>query len=123
MESSKRHTAVQARDEVHQGRWRLRFIWRRQCDADRNPRALAPGHQCLLVRLPKTGAVLLTGDAVHTRPNWDSHRVPERNFNVSQSLAALDRMAMVLKEHKAQLWIGHEPSEVPLRKYAPAYYD
>ena len=83
----------------------------------------SPGHQCLLVRLPKTGAVLLTGDAVHTRANWDSHRVPERNFNVSQSLAALDRMAMVLKERKAQLWIGHEPSEVPLRKYAPAYYD
>jgi N-acyl homoserine lactone hydrolase len=83
----------------------------------------SPGHQCLLVRLPKTGAVLLTGDAVHTRANWDSHRVPERNFNVPQSLAALDRMATVLKEHKAQLWIGHEASEVPLRKYAPMYYD
>ena len=83
----------------------------------------SPGHQCLLVRLPKTGAVLLTGDAVHTKANWDSHRVPERNFNVPQSLAALDRMAMVLKENNAQLWIGHEPSEVPLRKYAPAYYD
>lgn len=83
----------------------------------------SPGHQCLLVGLPKTGAVLLTGDAVHTRANWDSHRVPERNFNVPQSLAALDRMATVLKEHKAQLWIGHEASEVPLRKYAPTYYD
>jgi glyoxylase-like metal-dependent hydrolase (beta-lactamase superfamily II) len=83
----------------------------------------SPGHQCLLVRLAKTGAVLLTGDAVHTKANWDNHRVPERNFNVSQSLAALDHMAMVLKEHKAQLWIGHEPSEVPLHKYAPAYYD
>jgi glyoxylase-like metal-dependent hydrolase (beta-lactamase superfamily II) len=83
----------------------------------------SPGHQCLLVRSPKTGAVLLTGDAVHTKANWDNHRVPERNFNVSQSLAALDRMAMVLREYNAQLWIGHEPSEVPLRKYAPAYYD
>jgi len=83
----------------------------------------SPGHQCLLVRLPKTGAVLLSGDAVHTKANWDHHRVPERNFNVPQSLASLDRMAAVLKENNAQLWIGHEASEVPLRKYAPEYYE
>jgi N-acyl homoserine lactone hydrolase len=83
----------------------------------------SPGHQNLLVRLPHTGAVMLSGDSVHSRANWDSHRVPERNFNVQQSLASLDRMAAVLKENNAQLWIGHEPSEVPLRKYAPAYYD
>jgi glyoxylase-like metal-dependent hydrolase (beta-lactamase superfamily II) len=83
----------------------------------------SPGHQCLLVRLPKTGAVLLSGDAVHTRANWDSHRVPERNFNMAQSLASLDRMAAVLKESNAQLWIAHETGEVPLRRYAPAYYE
>ena len=83
----------------------------------------SPGHQNLLVKLPKTGAVMLTGDSVHTKANWDSKRVPERNFNVPQSLASIDRMAAVLKENNAQLWIGHEPSEVTLRKYAPAFYD
>jgi N-acyl homoserine lactone hydrolase len=83
----------------------------------------SPGHQCLLVRLPKTGAVMLTGDSVHSRANWDGHRAPARNFNVPQSLASLDRMAVVLKENNAQLWIGHELSEVPLRKYEPAYYE
>lgn len=83
----------------------------------------SPGHQCLLVRLPKTGALLLSGDAVHTRANWDSHRVPPRNFNVPQSLESLDRMAAVLKENHAELWIGHETSEVPHRKYAPDFYE
>jgi glyoxylase-like metal-dependent hydrolase (beta-lactamase superfamily II) len=83
----------------------------------------SPGHQCLLVRLPKTGAVLLSGDAVHTKANWEGHRVPERNFNVPQSLASLDRMTAVLKENNGQLWIGHEPSEVPQRKYSPQFYD
>lgn len=82
-----------------------------------------PGHQCLLVRLPKTGAVLLSGDAVHSRANWDSHRAPERNYSVPQSLASLDHMATVLKDNGAQLWIGHEASEVPLRRYAPAFYE
>jgi N-acyl homoserine lactone hydrolase len=83
----------------------------------------SPGHQNLLVRLPKTGALLLTGDSVHTKANWDSGRVPERNFNVPQSLAALERMRAVLKEAKATLWIGHEPSEVPQRRYSPAHYE
>ena len=83
----------------------------------------SPGHQCLLLKLPKTGALLLSGDAVHTKANWDSHRVPERNFSVPQSLASLDRMAAVLQENNAKLWIGHEISEVTLRKYLPDYYD
>ena len=83
----------------------------------------SPGHQNLLVRLAKTGAVMLTGDSVHTRANWDSKRVPERNFSVPQSLASLEKMAAVLKENNAQLWIGHEPSEPARHKYAPAFYD
>lgn len=83
----------------------------------------SPGHQNLLVRLPKTGAIMFTGDSVHTKANWDGGRVPERNHNVPQSLQALERMRAVLKEAKAQLWIGHEPSEVPLRRYSPAYYE
>ena len=83
----------------------------------------SPGHQCLLVKLPRTGAILLSGDAVHTKANWENKRAPAQNFNHAQSLAALDRMAAVLKEHNAQLWIAHEPSEVSQRKYAPAYYE
>jgi N-acyl homoserine lactone hydrolase len=83
----------------------------------------SPGHQCLLVKLPKTGAILLTGDAVHTKANWDNKRAPTQNFNHPQSLASLGRMVAVLKENHGQLWIGHEASEVPLRKYAPQYYD
>ena len=83
----------------------------------------SPGHQNMLVRLPKTGAIMFTGDSVHTKANWDGGRVPQRNFNVPQSLEALERMRAVLKEAKAVLWIGHEPSEVPLRRYSPAYYD
>jgi glyoxylase-like metal-dependent hydrolase (beta-lactamase superfamily II) len=83
----------------------------------------SPGHQCLLVKLPKTGAMLLTGDAVHTKANWDNKRAPIQNFNHAQSLQALDRMAEVLKQNNAALWIGHEPTEVPMRKYAPAFYE
>lgn len=82
-----------------------------------------PGHQCLLVRLPQTGSLMFTGDAVHTLANWELKRAPEQNFDHAQSLTTLERMAAVLKEYDAELWIGHEPTEVPKRKYAPAYYE
>src|SRR5499433_4226117 len=40
-----------------------------------------PGHQSLLVKLPKTGARLLTGDLVHFQYMWDNKLVPPFNFN------------------------------------------
>ena len=83
----------------------------------------SPGHQCLLVKLPKTGAILLSGDSVHTKANWDNHRAPVQNFDHAQSLRSLDRMATVLKESNAVLWITHEKGEVAERKYAPAFYE
>ena len=43
-----------------------------------------PGHQCLLVKLPKTGAVLLSGDAVHFKDNWENRRVPEEQRQQGQ---------------------------------------
>ncbi len=35
-----------------------------------------PGHQSLVVKLPKTGEVVLSGDAVHFKSNWDNRGVP-----------------------------------------------
>src|SRR5437660_1823578 len=55
-----------------------------------------PGHQSLLVKLPKTGAVLLSGDAVHFKENWDNRRVPENNTDKQQSAASMARMADVM---------------------------
>ena len=52
-----------------------------------------PGHQSLLVKLPKTGAVVLSGDAVHFRSNWDNRRVPALNFNKEQTLASMQRLS------------------------------
>ena len=59
-----------------------------------------PGHQALLVRLPKTGALVLSGDAVHFKANWDNRRVPSMNVSKEQTLASMQRIADLLeKEH------------------------
>jgi N-acyl homoserine lactone hydrolase len=82
-----------------------------------------PGHQSLLVLLPKAGALVLSGDAVHFRDNWEQRRVPSMNFNREQTLASLQRIATVLAEHKGQLWITHDKAQSDQLKYAPQYYE
>ena len=82
-----------------------------------------PGHQSLLVKLPKTGAVLLTGDAVHFKDNWDNRGVPAINFDKDKTLASMQRIADVLTKEKAQLWINHDKMQRDGQKMAPDYYD
>ena len=82
-----------------------------------------PRHQSLLVRLPKTGAVLLSGDAVHFKDNWDNRRVPALNFNKEQTLASMQRMADILAKEHAQLWINHDKAQRDGQKMSPKYYE
>jgi glyoxylase-like metal-dependent hydrolase (beta-lactamase superfamily II) len=82
-----------------------------------------PGHQSLLVKLPKTGALVLSGDAVHFQDNWTHKRVPSMNTNKDQSLASLERIAKVLADQKATLWINHDKPQSASLKYSPAYYE
>ena len=81
-----------------------------------------PGHQSLLVKLPKTGAVLLSGDAVHFKDNWDNRRVPSINTDKDKTLASMQRMADVLAKEKAQLWINHDKAQTDTLKHAPEFY-
>jgi glyoxylase-like metal-dependent hydrolase (beta-lactamase superfamily II) len=82
-----------------------------------------PGHQSLLVKLPKTGAVVLSGDAVHFKDNWDNRRVPAMNANKDQSAASMQKIADTLGKEKAQLWINHDKAQRDSQKMAPEFYD
>jgi N-acyl homoserine lactone hydrolase len=82
-----------------------------------------PGHQSLLVVLPRTGAVVLSGDAVHFRDNWEQRRVPSMNASREQTLASMDRIAAVLAERRAQLWINHDQPQSQGLRHAPESYE
>jgi N-acyl homoserine lactone hydrolase len=82
-----------------------------------------PGHQSLLVKLPNTGALVLSGDAVHFKSNWDNRGVPTANSDKDQTLASMQRIADVLAKEKAQLWINHDKAQRDTLKMAPAFYD
>lgn len=82
-----------------------------------------PGHQSLLVNLPRTGALILTGDLVHFQYMWDNKVVPPFNFDKEQSLASIERVAKLQAEHKAQLWIGHDKDITAKIDRAPKFYE
>jgi len=82
-----------------------------------------PGHQSLLVKLAKTGAVVLSGDAVHFKDNWENRRVPSGNVDKDKTLASLQRIADVLAKEQAQLWINHDKAQRDGQKMAPDYYE
>ena len=82
-----------------------------------------PGHQSLLVKLPKTGALLLSGDAVHFKSNWENRGIPAGNFNKEQTAASMQRIADLLTKEKAQFWINHDKAQRDSLKLAPGYYD
>lgn len=71
-----------------------------------------PGHHGLMVRLPKTGNVLLSGDVVHFRENMETTGVPSFNTNRADSLASMDRFAKLAKNLNATPIIQHEEKDV-----------
>jgi N-acyl homoserine lactone hydrolase len=82
-----------------------------------------PGHQSLLVHLPRTGWVVLTGDAAHFKDNWDNDRVPSLNTSADQTHASHAKLAKVMADKKAQLWINHDLPTFNSLKHSPQFYD
>jgi len=82
-----------------------------------------PGHQSLLVRLQKTGAVILSGDMVHFQDNWEHRIVPARNFNRKQTLQSMERVQRLLEDEHAQLWINHDKAQRAAIAHAPRFVE
>lgn len=71
-----------------------------------------PGHHGLLLKLPKTGYVLLSGDVAHFRENLDTDGVPPFNHDRAKSLASLDRFKKISLNLKAVTIIQHEERDI-----------
>lgn len=82
-----------------------------------------PGHQSLLIHLPKTGWLVLSGDVAHMQSNWDNRRVPSFNTDPEQSLHSMERIAAVLVDYRAKMWINHDKAQSKSLKYAPSFYE
>jgi glyoxylase-like metal-dependent hydrolase (beta-lactamase superfamily II) len=84
-----------------------------------------PGHQSLFVKLPKTGAIVLSGDLYH----YPSERTL-KDFapfaaigNAEKEAASKAKVEAVLKQKGAALWIQHDILADAKVKKSPAYYE
>jgi glyoxylase-like metal-dependent hydrolase (beta-lactamase superfamily II) len=71
-----------------------------------------PGHSALLVRLKEKGAVLLSGDLVHFRENYESNGVPSFNADRAQTIASLERFKKIAAALNAMVVIQHDTRDI-----------
>lgn len=69
-----------------------------------------PGSLGLLVRLPSSTFVL-TGDAVHTRADYEGEVHYHGDVDSVAARRSLRRLAQVAREHDARVWICHDPED------------
>jgi glyoxylase-like metal-dependent hydrolase (beta-lactamase superfamily II) len=83
----------------------------------------SPDHQVLLVKLKKTGPVLLSGDLWHYPEERKLNRFPKTEFDVEQTKASREKIEAYLQKTHAQLWIQHDYMGNRRLKKAPAFYE
>jgi len=79
-----------------------------------------PGHHSLLVKLPQTGALIITGDAAHFRENYDSDGAPWFNYDRAQTIASLERLKKIAANFNATVIIQHDARDVEKLPAFPA---
>src|SRR5436190_23139890 len=79
-----------------------------------------PGHHSLLVKLPQMGNVVISGDVVHFRENYDNNGVPWFNYDRSQTLASIARLKGIAGTFKATLIIQHDARDIDKLPAFPA---
>jgi 3-oxoacid CoA-transferase subunit B len=77
-------------------------------------------HHSLLVRLPRSGPVLLTGDLYHFAENRATGGVPGFNTSRSLTMASMARFEAIARNLHARVIIQHEPADIPKLPAFPA---
>ena len=70
-----------------------------------------------------TRVLVLSGDAVHFKSNWENRGVPVGNFGQEQTRDSMKKMADLLASEKAQLWINHDKAQRDTLTMAPDFYE
>lgn len=85
-----------------------------------------PGHTAdsavLLVRLARTGPVVLSGDLYHFTNDLERRPIL-RNENRDLLIAARAKVTALLNDERGTLWIAHDPVVFGSMRRIPQYYD
>lgn len=82
-----------------------------------------PGQHSLLVRLARTGPVLLSGDVAHFQRNYDQDLVPLGNFSRAETMASIGRLKGLAAHYRARVVIQHASDVFDVLPRPPLYLD
>ena len=82
-----------------------------------------PGHCMLLLKLPKSGPILITGDLFHQRRSLKEHLVPRVNTSRADTLASMDRFEGLEKATGARVIIPHERQDFDALPAFPGFME
>ena len=81
-----------------------------------------PGLQAMIVTLPESGTVVLTGDSIYTRENIEKD-IPAGNcWNIVQCMESMHRLIHIAKREKGRLILTHDPDAWDTLKPSPYCY-
>jgi N-acyl homoserine lactone hydrolase len=81
-----------------------------------------PGHQSLLVELPETGAVILSGDACYWQESIDKERPPGVVWNPTLALHAIKKLKTIARLVGGRIFPSHDPVFWDTVKQSPEPY-
>jgi glyoxylase-like metal-dependent hydrolase (beta-lactamase superfamily II) len=84
-----------------------------------------PGSQMLVVRLPKTGTIILTSDNVYFRENVEKNILPNvvLAYDPPGILRAYEWIRYLQATEKADFFTAHDPDAFKALKKPPEFYD
>jgi N-acyl homoserine lactone hydrolase len=82
-----------------------------------------PGHLALVVKLAKTGPVMLTGDMYHYPEEVMRDDLPPGESDKAQALATRKTVREFIRKTGTTLWIGHDIVGFAKLKKSPEFYE
>ena len=82
-----------------------------------------PGHQSLVVTLPKGGVKVLTADAGDLWENFEDEVIPGESCDDVAALASIRKLKAIARERAGELILLHDPVRVQALRLAPEFYD
>ena len=84
-----------------------------------------PGSQFAVVRLPKSGTVVLTSDVAYLKESLEKNLIPPipGTWSPMAMYESYQKLRLVRDSEKASLFFAHDPEVFKATKHAPDYYE
>lgn len=91
----------------------------------KSARGHTKGHQMMVIRLKKTGTIILTGDNVYFRENVEKSIPPNLvlAYDPAGIMRAYEYIRYMQASEKADFFTSHDPEAFKAMKKAPEFYD